>query len=105
MPGEMQPDSKALQELDADFNAVYPDLGRDSIPPEKLLGAQLLVAFYTIRSERQLMEQLDYNLLYSWFMVPAFLTCLSVTRVASNNNSPLISHRHTLFTPARCASF
>jgi len=52
----------ALKELDADFNAMYSDLGRDSIPPEKLLRAQLLMAFYTIRSERQLMEQINYNL-------------------------------------------
>ena len=58
----------ALKELDADFNALYSDLGRDSIPPEKLLRAQLLMAFYTIRSERQLMEQINYNLLYRWFV-------------------------------------
>ena len=44
------------------------DLGRPSIPPEQLLSALLLQAFYSIRSERQLMEQLDYNLLYRWFV-------------------------------------
>jgi len=60
--------NKALKELDADFNDLYSDLGRDSIPPEKLLRAQLLMAFYTIRSERQLMEQIDYNLLFRWFV-------------------------------------
>ena len=58
----------ALRELDADFAALYADTGRDSIPPEKLLRAQLLMAFYTIRSERQLMEQIDYNLLFRWFV-------------------------------------
>jgi transposase len=58
----------ALKELDADFNALYSDMGRDSIAPEKLLRAQLLMAFYTIRSERQLMEQIDYNLLFRWFI-------------------------------------
>jgi transposase len=58
----------ALKELDADFNALYSDLGRDSIAPEKLLRAQLLMAFYTILSERQLMEQIDYNLLFRWFV-------------------------------------
>jgi transposase len=58
----------ALKELDEDFNALYSDLGRDSIPPEKLLRAQLLMAFYTIRSERQLMEQINYNLLFRWFV-------------------------------------
>jgi transposase len=60
--------NKALKELDADFNDLYSELGRDSIPPEKLLRAQLLMAFYTIRSERQLMEQIDYNLLFRWFV-------------------------------------
>jgi hypothetical protein len=43
-------------------------MGRDSIPPEKLLRAQLLMAFYSIRSERQLMEQIDYNPLFRWFV-------------------------------------
>ena len=42
--------------------------GRPSIPPEKLLRALLLQAFYSVRSERQLMEQLDYNLLFRWFV-------------------------------------
>jgi transposase len=60
--------NKALKELDADFNDLYSDPGRDSIPPEKLLRAQLLMAFYTIRSERQLMEQIEYNLLFRWFV-------------------------------------
>ena len=59
---------EALEALDADFDALYADLGRDSIPPEKLLRAQLLMAFYTIRSERQLMERIDYNLLFRWFV-------------------------------------
>ena len=58
----------ALRELDQDFNALYASSGRDSIPPEKLLRAQLLMALYTIRSERQLMEQIDYNLLFRWFV-------------------------------------
>jgi transposase len=58
----------ALKELDQDFDALYADSGRDSIPPEKLLRAQLLMAFYTIRSERQLMEQINYNLLFRWFV-------------------------------------
>ena len=58
----------ALESLDAEFDALYADLGRDSIPPEKLLRAQLLMALYTIRSERQLVEQIDYNLLFRWFV-------------------------------------
>ena len=54
--------------LSADFAAVYSHKGRPSIAPEKLLRALLLQAFYSIRSERQLMEQLDFNLLYRWFV-------------------------------------
>jgi transposase len=57
-----------LAALDGDFAKVYADNGRPSIAPERLLRALLLQAFYTIRSERQLMEQLDYNLLYRWFV-------------------------------------
>ena len=58
----------ALKDLSASFEALYSTTGRPSIPPERLLRALLLQAFYTIRSERQLMEQLDYNLLYRWFV-------------------------------------
>jgi len=57
---------RALRELDAEFNALYAESGRGSIALEKLLRAQLLMALYTIRSERQLMEQIDYNLLFRW---------------------------------------
>lgn len=57
-----------LRELHGDFAKIYSGEGRPSIPPEQLLSALLLQAFYGIRSERQLMEQLDYNLLYRWFV-------------------------------------
>lgn len=58
----------ALAELSGAFEALYAEVGRPSIPPERLLRALLLQAFYTVRSERQLMEQLDYNLLFRWFV-------------------------------------
>jgi transposase len=57
-----------LASLDGDFAKAYAQGGRPSILPERLLRALLLQAFYTIRSERQLMEQLDYNLLCRWFV-------------------------------------
>jgi transposase len=57
-----------LAELSPRFQAMYATLGRPSIPPERLLRALLLQILYTIRSERQLMEQLDYNLLFRWFV-------------------------------------
>ena len=56
----------ALKSLSDRFDAMYSEIGRPSIPPEKLLRALLLQAFYSIRSERQLMEQMDYNLLFRW---------------------------------------
>jgi transposase len=58
----------ALARLSPSFDAIYVHFGRPSIAPEKLLRALLLQALYTIRSERQLMEQLDYNLLFRWFV-------------------------------------
>jgi len=58
----------ALAELDAEFTAMYAPIGRPSIPPEKLLRSSLLQAFYTIRSERQLMERLNFDLLFRWFV-------------------------------------
>jgi transposase len=59
---------RALERLSPQFGALYVNFGRPSIPPEKLLRALLLQVLYTIRSERQLIEQLDYNLLFRWFV-------------------------------------
>ena len=58
----------ALSELSGQFESMYSDTGRRSIPPEKLLRALLLQILYSIRSERMLCEQLDYNLLFRWFI-------------------------------------
>jgi transposase len=57
-----------LVALDAEFERLYEGTGRQSIAPERLLRASLLQAFYSVRSERQLMEQIDYNLLFRWFV-------------------------------------
>ena len=57
-----------LVDLSPRLNKLYSKIGRPSIPPEKLLRALLLQTLYSIRSERQLMEQLDYNLLFRWFV-------------------------------------
>jgi len=59
---------RALTQLSPQFDRLYVAFGRPSIPPERLLRALLLQVLYTIRSERQLMEQLDYNLLFRWFV-------------------------------------
>lgn len=58
----------ALHEMDALFEEMYSDTGRPSIAPERLLRAQILQILYTVRSERQLMEQIDFNLLFRWFV-------------------------------------
>jgi transposase len=58
----------ALNDLSREFAALYTDFGRPSIAPEKLLRAMLLQAFYGIRSERQLMERLEFDLLFRWFV-------------------------------------
>jgi transposase len=60
--------NEALSALERDFAALYAPIGRPSIPPEKLLRAMLCQAFYSIRSERQLMERLEYDLLFRWFV-------------------------------------
>src|SRR3954468_17685097 len=58
----------ALRAMSREFDRMYSDMGRPSIPPEKLLRELLLQVLYTVRSERMLMEQLDYNLLFPWFV-------------------------------------
>jgi|SRR5262245_14586369 len=60
--------NEVLGGLDAEFAAMYATIGRPSIAPEKLLRASLLQAFFTVRSERLLMERLDYDLMFRWFV-------------------------------------
>src|SRR5262249_61650760 len=60
--------NEVLERLDADFAAMYSSIGRPSIAPEKLLRTSLLQAFFTVRSERLLMERLDYDLMFRWFV-------------------------------------
>ena len=57
-----------LKALSAEFDALYSPAGRESIPPERLLRALLLQAFYSIRSERQLVERIEFDLLFRWFV-------------------------------------
>lgn len=60
--------NEALASLDAEFEALYTDFGRPSIAPERLIRASLIQILFSIRSERQLMEQMQYNLLFRWFV-------------------------------------
>jgi transposase len=80
----------ALAALDARFAELYSENGRPSIPPEQLLRALLLQAFYTIRSERQLMEQLNYNLLFRWFVGLSVDDPVWVPTVFSKNRDRLL---------------
>ncbi len=58
----------ALAELSPVFDAMYAEIGRSSIPPERLLKASLLISLYSVRSERAFCEELDYHLLFRWFL-------------------------------------
>jgi transposase len=81
----------ALTALSPKFAELYSAVGRPSIPPEKLLRALLLQAFYTVRSERQLMEQLNYNLLFRWFVGLSVDEPVWVPTVFSHNRDRLLA--------------
>jgi transposase len=82
--------NEALSELSPQFDALYSKLGRPSIPPEKLLRALLLQVFYSVRSERMLMEQLNYNLLFRWFVGLGMDEAVWVPTVFSKNRDRLL---------------
>jgi transposase len=81
---------RALAKMDAVLDGVYSDLGRPSIAPERLLRAQLLMILYSIRSERQLMEQIHFNLLYRWFVGLEMDDAVWDEKVFSKNRARLI---------------
>lgn len=81
----------ALASLDADFDALYTDFGRPSIAPERLIRASLLQILFSIRSERQLMEQMDYNLLFRWFVGLGIDDPVWVPTVFSKNRDRLLT--------------
>src|SRR5258708_3352436 len=81
---------QALVELSAAFEGLYSRVGRPSIPPEKLLRALLLQVLYTVRSERMLMEQLDYNLLFRWFVGLGMDDAVWVPTVFTKNRDRLL---------------
>src|SRR2546423_4142666 len=81
---------RVLGQLSATFEPLYAADGRPSIPPEQLLRALVLQALYTIRSERQLMEQLDYNLLFRWFVGLELDEAVWVPTVFTKNRDRLL---------------
>lgn len=99
---------EALAALSEDFDAAYSDFGRPSIAPEKLIRASLLQVLYSIRSERLLMEQIDYNLLFRWFVGLSVDEKVWVPTVFTKNRDRLLQAEivHKLFAQvleqARC---
>jgi transposase len=83
---------KALAGLSPVFDAMYAGTGRPSIPPERLLKSTLLMALYTVRSERQFCEQLDYNLLFRWFLDMDMVEESFVPTVFTKNRDRLLAH-------------
>jgi transposase len=79
-----------LKALSPDFSGLYSTFGRPSIPPEKLLRALLLQVLYTVRSERMWMEQLEYNLLFRWFVGLNMDEAVWVPRVFTKNRDRLL---------------
>ena len=84
--------NEALSRLNGLFNEIYADTGRASIAPEKLMRALLLQVFYSVRSERQLVEQLRYNLLFRWFVGVAIDDAVWDHSVFSKNRDRLLEH-------------
>jgi transposase len=80
-----------LREMSREFDRLYAAVGRPSIPPERLLRAQLLQIFYSIRSERLLMEQLDYNILFRWFVGLAMDEPIWAPTVFTKNRDRLLN--------------
>jgi transposase len=83
---------QVLKEMSPQFGKLYSDIGRPSIAPERLLRALLLQIFYSIRSERLLMEQLDYNLLFRWFVGMSMDEDVWVPTVFTKNRDRLLKH-------------
>jgi transposase len=82
----------ALKEMSPLFDAMYSTVGWSSIPPERLLKASLLMAFYTVRSERLFCEQLDYNILFRWLLDMNMEEPSSDHSTFSKNRERLIAH-------------
>lgn len=82
----------ALRTLSGLFDEMYAETGRPSVPPERLLKGQLLIALYSIRSERQLCEQVQYNLLFRWFLDMDMLESAFDASTYSRNRDRLIKH-------------
>lgn len=83
---------QSLKRLSPLFNQMYSHTGRPPIPPERILKSLLLIALYSVRSERQFCEQLDYNLLYPWFLDMDLMEDSFDPTVFTKNRERLMAH-------------
>jgi transposase len=83
---------QATAELSPLFDQMYAQVGRPSIPPERLLKASLLISFYSVRSERAFCEELDYNLLFRWFLDMELIEPSFDATVFTKNRQRLLAH-------------
>src|SRR5438876_9068786 len=81
-----------LSSMSAEFERLYADTGRPSIPPERLLKASLLIALYSVRSDRVFCEMLDYNMLFRWFLDMGLEEASFDHSTFSKNRERLIEH-------------
>jgi len=84
---------QALAALSSEFDRMYATVGRPSIPPERLLKASLLIALYSVRSERAFCEDLDYNLLFRWFLDMSLMEASFDPTVFTKNRKRLLEHQ------------
>jgi len=84
---------RALERLSGEFDRMYAEAGRPSIPPERLLKASLLIALYSVRSERAFCEELDYHLLYRWFLDMNLIEPSFDATTFTKNRERLLRHR------------
>ena len=94
--------NEVVTALDTEFEALYEGIGRQSVAPERLLRASLLQAFYSVRSERQLMEQINYNMLFRWFVGLGISRrtgsgCSAPMSLPSSSQRSVSSQGHALF--------
>ncbi|MCY4522789.1 MAG: transposase, partial [Caldilineaceae bacterium] len=82
----------ALERLSPEFDRMYASVGRASVPPERLLKASLLIALYSVRSERAFCEELEYNLLYRWFLDMDLMERSFDATVFTKNRPRLLAH-------------
>ena len=83
----------ALERLSPEFDQMYSKVGRASVPPERLLKASLLISLYSVRSERAFCEELEYNLLFRWFLDMNLMERSFDPTVFTKNRRRLLEHR------------